>query len=269
MRPSLPASRPRRPVRCATRRSPGWTGCTGRSRSAPATRSPFRPMPAPTSPRSSGALTARRTSSTGRPPPSIGSTSWTAPPSPSSGRGPRPPADAKGAGTTTIVRVQGSAEWGDDIRAVGTFLRDAEAGLYNFYVVDPSAQQILAYAPARDGGGFPVVPSNRLAHARPVDAVSDLFIDGDIWVVDGGEIVRFAGGREEGWSAEDPGDLVLRDAPVYERVTSGPIRREGRLYGWDRESARVIALRKSDGRYLEQYRLAGDSPDWRDVRRIP
>lgn len=176
------------------------------------------------------------------------------------------PADAKGAGTTTIVRVQGSAEWGDDLRAIGTFLRDPDAGLYNFYVVDPSAQQILAYAPAADGNGFPAVPSNRLAHARPVDAVDDLFIDGDIWVADAGEIVRFAGGRAEGWAAEDPGDIVLRDPPVFGLVTSGPIRREGALYGWDRQNARVIALRKSDGRYLEQYRLAGGAPDWRDVR---
>ena len=30
-----------------------------------------------------------------------------------------------------------------------------EANLYNFYVVDPSAQQILRYSPAADGGGFP------------------------------------------------------------------------------------------------------------------
>ncbi len=176
------------------------------------------------------------------------------------------PADAHGTGTTTLVRVQGAAEWGDDIRAVGTFLRDADTGLYNFYVVDPSAQQILAYAPAADGSGFPAAPSGRLATARPVDAVTDLFIDGDIWVADGGTIVRFAGGKAEGWTAAEPGDVALRPAPSYRRITSGGARREGRLYAWDPVSERVIALRKSDGSFIEQYRLTDGATDWSDIR---
>ena len=176
------------------------------------------------------------------------------------------PADASGKGTTTIIQVRGSAEWGDDIRAIGTFVRNADAGLYNFYVVDPSAEQILAYAPAADGSGFPAAPSGRLAHTRPMAAVDDLFIDGDIFVVDGGQLVRFAGGREEGWAAAPPGDTVLRPAPAYRRLTSGPVRREGRLYAWDPANARVVALRKSDGGYVEQYRLSGGAPDWADMR---
>src|SRR5690606_18611142 len=61
------------------------------------------------------------------------------------------PADDAGAGTITRVRVNDSASWGDDIRGIGTFLRNADAGLYNLYVIDPSAEQILAYAPAADG----------------------------------------------------------------------------------------------------------------------
>jgi len=176
------------------------------------------------------------------------------------------PADTTGQGTTTIVRVQSSAEWGDDIRAIGTFVRNADAGLYNFYVVDPSAEQILAYAPAADGSGFPAAPSGRLAHARPLAAVDELFIDGDIFITTDGTIVRFAGGREEGWSASTPGDTELRAVPQYERLTSGPVRREGRLYAWDPISSRVIALRKSDGNYVEQYRLSGGADDWADIR---
>jgi hypothetical protein len=176
------------------------------------------------------------------------------------------PADATGRGTTNRINVKGAAEWGDDIRAVGTFVRNADAGLYNFYLVDPSAEQIVAYAPAADGSGFPAAGSGRLAHTRDVSAVSDLFIDGDIFIAEGGQIVRFAGGREEGWSASAPGDTVLRPAPVYKRLTSGSDRREGRLYAWDAPNGRVIALRKSDGSYIEQYRLLDDATDWQDIR---
>ena len=63
------------------------------------------------------------------------------------------PANTSGKGTITRVRVSGAAEWGNDVIAIGTFIRDAEANLYNLYVVDPSEQQILAYSPAADGSG--------------------------------------------------------------------------------------------------------------------
>jgi hypothetical protein len=176
------------------------------------------------------------------------------------------PADETGRGTTTKVQVKGSAEWGDDILAIGTFLRNADAGLYNLYVVDPSAQQILAYPPAADGSGFPSDPSGRLAAARPVDAMTDLYIDGDIWVAEAGGIVRFVSGRSEGWEAGAPGDELLRPAPLYRLVTSGTGRREGRLYGWDPANARVIALSKASGEYLEQYRLVDAAAGWTDIR---
>ena len=69
------------------------------------------------------------------------------------------PPTPTGKGTITRVRVSGATEWGDDILAIGTFIRNSEANLYNFYVVDPSAQQILRYSPAADGSGFPAQPN--------------------------------------------------------------------------------------------------------------
>jgi len=175
------------------------------------------------------------------------------------------PADATGKGTTTRVTVTGSAEWGDDLRAIGTFVRDA-AGLYNFYIVDPSEEEILAYTPAADGSGFPAAPSKRLTAPRPVDGVTSLYIDGDIWIVDSGEILRVVGGVTEGWTAEAPPDEILRDAPIYTVVMSGSERRAGRLYGYDPSNGRVVALFKASGEYVEQYRLAGGVQDWADAR---
>jgi len=175
------------------------------------------------------------------------------------------PADTAGKGTTVKVKVSTSASWGDDILAIGTFLKN-QAGLYNFYVVDPSQQQILAYAPAADGNGFPAKDTKRLTVARDVSKVGDLYIDGDIWITDNGTIVRFVDGRAEGWQAKPIGDELLRSAPAYRLIASPSEKRVGILYGYDPANARIVAIDKAKGDYIEQYRLAGDAPGWEDMR---
>jgi hypothetical protein len=176
------------------------------------------------------------------------------------------PADKEGAGTTTKVRVSNGASWGDDIRAIGTFIRNVSAGLYNLYVVDPSEQQIVYYQPASDGSGFPADPIDRLAVARDMDEVDDLYIDGDIFITDGGEIVRFVDGRAEGWEADPLPDTLLRKAPAYRLIASATDKRTGVLYAYDPTSARVVAIDKAKGTYIEQYRLAGGVKGWEDLR---
>jgi hypothetical protein len=183
-------------------------------------------------------------------------------------------ANTKGAGTTTRIFVVGAPGWGNDLVAIGTFIRDVSAGLYNLYVVDPSGQNIQAYAPDSDGGGFHSNPQPRLAVARDVSKVSGLLIDGDIFVVDDGSILRFVGGKSEGWEVQPPGytgstpegDTLLRPAPRYVAIASASDKRTGLLYAWDRASSRVVALDKAQGTFVEQYRLAGGSPAWLDVR---
>lgn len=176
------------------------------------------------------------------------------------------PADDKGAGTLSRIKVNGAASWGEDISGLGTYVRNAAAGLYNLYVIDPSEQQILAYAPAADGSGYPAAPTGRLATARPVDGMRQLVIDGDIFTIDAGVITRIVSGKTEGWDVEAPGDELLRDAPVYGLIATGSDRRTGRLYGWDRLNRRFIAFDKVDGRFRAQYRLGGDPSTWSDVR---
>jgi hypothetical protein len=176
------------------------------------------------------------------------------------------PADAKGKGSLARVRVSGASSWGEDISGIGTYVRNANAGLYNLYVIDPSAQQILAYSPAADGSGFPAAPTGRLATARPVDTMRSLYIDGDIFAVENGKIERFVSGRTDGWDAGSPGDDLLRKAPAFELIASGSERRTGRLYGWDPPNQRILAFDKVDGRFRFQYRLPADSTDWTDIR---
>ena len=176
------------------------------------------------------------------------------------------PADATGKGTLSRIKVTGSASWGQDVSGIGTYVRNANAGLYNLYVIDPSEQQILAYAPAADGSGFPAPPSGRLATARPVDTMKSLLIDGDIFAVEDGKIERFVSGKTDGWGAALPGDELLRTAPVYELIASGTDRRVGRLYGWDPANRRIVAFDKVDGRFRAQYRLADGATGWSDIR---
>lgn len=176
------------------------------------------------------------------------------------------PANSSGKGTITKVRVTGASEWGDDIRAIGTFIRDPEANLYNLYVVDPSAQQMLRFSPAADGSGFPAQPTKWLSADRDVSGITSLYIDGDIWLADAGTLLRVVEGNSAGWEATAPEDDILRSAPTYRLVTSGSERRVGTLYGFDAINRRVVAVTKINGNYLEQYRLTGGDPGWADLR---
>lgn len=176
------------------------------------------------------------------------------------------PADAKGTGTLSRVAVNGASGWGTDIRSIGTFLRgEPEQALYNLYVVDPSEKQILRYSPAADGSGYPAAPTGFLATAQAVDDVDGLYIDGDVYVSEGGELRRFAGGQAGGWQAAEPGDTILRPGPHYSVLTSPGDRKAGVLYAYDQPNARVIAIDKATGAYREQYRVNLD-PGWKDLR---
>ena len=134
------------------------------------------------------------------------------------------PADATGKGTLVKIDVNGSSSWGDDIRGFGTYLRDEARNLYNLYIVDPSEQQILAYSPSADGGGFPGAGSPWLATARDVSELSSIYIDGDVFTANGGELVRFVSGKSDGWDASAPDDTLLRPRPTtrWSPVASAP-----------------------------------------------
>jgi hypothetical protein len=177
------------------------------------------------------------------------------------------PANAAGRGSLVPVRLQGAAELGDDILAMATYVHNVNANLYRLYLVDVSAEQLLVYSPASDGGGFPLAPSGRLPAARPIDTLTDLYIDGDIYTAEGGVVARVCcqGGD---WETEAPPDALLRPAPRYSVFTSASARDTGTIYAYDRPNARVIALAKADGDYLQQFRLAGGDPLWKDVRDV-
>ena len=177
------------------------------------------------------------------------------------------PADTTGRGTIVRVIVRNSSSWGNDIRGIGTFVRNANQGLYNLYVVDPSQRNIIVYTPALDGS-FPASSTGRLANPQDVSAVNSMVIDGDIYVTQNGTMNRFINGAAQGWKAGDPGDEILRNAPQYSLMTTGTDRATGLIYGYDQPNQRVVAIDKDTGNIVEQYHLAGGDLSWSDVRGI-
>lgn len=174
------------------------------------------------------------------------------------------PANRSGRGTLVKIRVVNSASWGDDIRAISTFVANYSAALYKLYVVDPSAQNIMVLSPSSDGSGYPVRGTGRLPTARPVDGITDLFIDGDIFVAENGQVSRLI--PAQGWQAKLPDDAVLRPSPSFTLLSSPTARRTGLLYAFDAANDRIVAFNKSDGAYVEQYRLAAGDEGWADLR---
>jgi hypothetical protein len=164
------------------------------------------------------------------------------------------PSNAEGGGTLSRVRVGGDTAWGRDVIDVGTYLTDIEAGLYNFYVLDPSSEQVLRYLPAADGSGFPSPPTGYLATAADVSAYREMYIDGDLYALRSNGIVKYENGRIDRWELADPPDAVdTRPDRDYRLLAGTGPRGEGRLYVWDAANERIIVFDKENGEYVEQF----------------
>ncbi|MEO5966032.1 MAG: hypothetical protein ABIR11_11255, partial [Candidatus Limnocylindrales bacterium] len=180
------------------------------------------------------------------------------------------PTNKSGKGTLVRIGVKDSTSWGDDIRDISTFVANFDAAFYKLYVVDPSEQNIMVLSPANDGSGYPVKPKGRLPTERPVDGITDLLIDGDIYVAENGAVARVI--PAAGWNADAPRDTTVRPNPRYtllsspDRPDGSTSRRNGVLYGFDVTNRRVVAWNKADGRYIEQYRLTAGDTGWSDLR---
>jgi hypothetical protein len=176
------------------------------------------------------------------------------------------PADTTGRGTLARIAVKDSSSWGSDIRAIGSFVRNADQGLYNLYVVDPSQKQIQAYTPAADGSGFPADPTGWLAAPQDVSTVDSMVIDGDVYLSRAGALGQYVRGGMTSWRPADPGDGLLRPAPIYTLIATGSDKGIGQIYGYDRPNRRILSIDKADGSIREQYRLTGQDPAWTDIR---
>jgi hypothetical protein len=180
------------------------------------------------------------------------------------------PADSKGKGTLVKIKIADASSWGDDISVMSTFVANFDAAFYKLYIVDPSEQNIRVLSPANDGSGYPVKPIDRLPTDRPVDGITDLLLDGDIFVAEHGGVARVI--PAAGWTASGPKDTQVRPSPDYvllsspDRPDGSSSKRGGPLYAFDRANHRIVAFNKGDGKYIEQYLLADRDDGWADLQ---
>ena len=180
------------------------------------------------------------------------------------------PADAKGKGTLILIKVKGSASWGEDVLDIATFVANFDAAFYKLYIVDPSEQNIMSLSPNSDGSGYSSAPIGRLPTDRPVDGITDLLIDGDIYAAENGEVVRLI--PATGWTAKPLPDAQLRPTSTYtllsspDRADGSSSRRKGLLYAFDAGNRRIVAFNKADGAYVAQYQLTDDGKAWAGLK---
>ncbi len=182
----------------------------------------------------------------------------------------RPSNPSGSKGTLVRVKMKDSASWGDDVKDIATFVANFDAALYKIYVVDPSSQNINVQSPSSDGSGYLDKPDPRLPTDRDVSGITDLLIDGDIYVAEGGAVERVI--PASGWDASGPSDTSVRPDPDYTMISSpdrpdgSSSRRNGVLYAFDAKNHRVVAFNKANGKYIEQYRPTGDANAWEDLQ---
>ena len=173
-----------------------------------------------------------------------------------------------GKGTIDRVRVTAPTEWGDDIPAIGTFLRDSEADLYNLYVVDPSEEQILRYSPAARRQRLPGQADRWLATARDVERHHlDVHRRRHL-----GRRRRRARalrvGQERGWEAEPA--RATSPAPRHAARTVRHRRRAteatGMIYGFDQANQRIVAFDKANGDVRRAVPARRRRHGWTDMR---
>jgi hypothetical protein len=140
------------------------------------------------------------------------------------------------------------------IPAIGTSAVDQAPGQYEFYLADPDYWQIVEYPPAPDGSGYPAAGrADYLRVSQDVSKVTDMYIDGDVYLADGGHIEKYRlGSPVDGWAlAKSP---FGADIPRYTLLTSdNPAPDQGNLYAYDALNQRIVEFAKTDGAFVAQY----------------
>jgi hypothetical protein len=164
--------------------------------------------------------------------------------------------DTSGHGSLAELNIPDSSTWGSGVRALAAYVINSQLGLYNLYVVVPSASQILKYPPALDGSSFPTAGrANYLSVPQDVSTVDDMYVDGHIFLVARGKVTRYSLGQAESWAMASPAKSAAEpNDPHFTRVAAdNPNKDQGTLYAYDRNNKQVVAIRKADGVSVETY----------------
>ena len=190
----------------------------------------------------------------------------------------RPAVGATSGGAGVLIRldVPDSNTWGSGVRALGTYITNPELGQYNLYVVVPGSQQVLRYPEAPDGSRWPALDrGNYLKVAQDVSQVDDMYVDGSVYLVDGGKVTRYdLGNQVHGWTVDTPGgngangDKLLRPTgPFYTKIAAdNPSPDTGNFYAYDGYNRRVVEFKKADGTFVAQFMPLANSPRFSAIK---
>jgi hypothetical protein len=84
-----------------------------------------------------------------------------------------------------------------------------------------------------------------------------------VYLTDAGVIERFDSGQAiRGWTADPPGDTVIRpDPPFYTKLSADTVvKDQGNVYAYDGKGRRVVAISKSKGLYIQEWVVPDESP---------
>jgi hypothetical protein len=180
------------------------------------------------------------------------------------------PSNRRGRGTLAPLRLGGDARWGEDAAAAGTYVLPGQrsGGLYNLYIADPPSNQILRYSPTADASGFGAPVGYLVTDNPDVADFRHLLIDGDIYALTEGGVLKHNGGRLQAdyQLHVPPDDQDVRPGHDYRVGDASRGRGSGRVYLYDAAWARILIFEKSDGRYVSQWSVGDDAPPMDDLR---
>jgi hypothetical protein len=184
------------------------------------------------------------------------------------------PIDKTGRRTLVKINIPDNVNWGVGSRAIGTFIVNPVTGQYNIYVVVPALNQVWRYPPAADGSGYlPGDKAKYLVVDQDVSDVDDMYVDGNIYLLEGGQLTKYQSGSPvKTWKPDLPPDtadkakLLRPDPPVYTHMTADNSRQDqGTLYLYDGPNRRIVALLKKDGSVVGDYMVASNQPWFSNV----
>ncbi len=178
----------------------------------------------------------------------------------------------KADGTLSRRNIPGEQVWGDDVRDISTLLVSLSKGSYNLYVLDPSLDEILKYAPTYAGNQFASESSGDYSYLstaeETVESYLRMYVDGNLYTLTDSNVVKHNSGRTQDFElATPPDDADIRPGHQYRLIdgtsTSGV---SPKLYVYDQKWGRILVFLKSDGSYVEQWSTRGKLPSMGDMR---
>jgi hypothetical protein len=177
------------------------------------------------------------------------------------------PSNSAGAGTLAKVNLRGRSGFEKDHGDVEAYA--PPVGQYRMYVAEPKLNQIMRYQQTLDGSAFDEPAAYLASQTSEVADIDQLYIDYDVYALFDNTLRRHRYGKYDGsfTLGELPDDSDLRPGHEYRMVDgSGSSVSMGRVYVYDALHGRVVGFSKEDGRYLGQWRPAGDGGEMDDVR---